>query len=61
MKKKLTKAEAIARVEKGGNAFKNLPSEFKNDKDIVLAAINVWPHNFEYASKKLRKERFPIK
>ena len=59
--KKLTKAEVIARVEKGGNTFKNLPSEFKNDKDIVLAAINVWPHNFEHASKKLRKDKKIVK
>ena len=37
--------------------LKHLPEEYRNDKDIVLAAVEKYPYAFKYASKELRNDK----
>ena len=53
----ITKESALALVRKGGYHLKDLPIEFRNDKDVVLEAVRERGFALEYASKKLRNDR----
>ena len=53
----MTKQEAIDLVNKRGSELQNLPENFKDDKDIVMAAISNSSDAFEYASDRLRSDR----
>ena len=52
-----SRAEVLKAVKEGGDAFKNANKKFQDDKEIVLASINVWPTNLQFASKRLRKDK----
>ena len=50
------KLEAIELVKTDGNLLETLEEKFRNDKDVVLAAIEENPYSLEYASLELRND-----
>ena len=50
----MDKKEALKIVEESGSELKNLPDEFKKDKEVVLAAVKKEGSNLQYADKKLK-------
>ncbi len=47
----------IKAVKQNGEVLADIPKEFKDDKDIVLAATEQYPLALQYASQKWRKDK----
>jgi hypothetical protein len=50
------KLKAIELVKTNGNLLETLEEEFRNDKDVVLAAIEENPYSLNFASLELRND-----
>lgn len=51
------KEEALDLVNKNGVFLNSLSLEFKDDSDVVIAAIKNYSHSFAYASDRLKNDR----
>ena len=52
----MNKEEAIALVTRNGLELRNIP-QFRNDKDVVMAAVHEFIGAFEYASAELQDDK----
>ena len=50
----MTREEALKLVQEDGWNLKNLPEEFKKDKEIVLAAVQQYGGALEYADESFK-------
>lgn len=53
----MTKKEAMNLVRNDGSELKNLPVNFREDKEIVLAAITNYGSSLEYASSEIKADK----
>ena len=53
----MTKKEAMDFVSTDGSELKNLPVNFRDDKEIVLAAISNYGSSLEYASSEIKADK----
>ncbi len=53
----MTKEEAIEQVKKNGYFLSDVSDEFKNDKEIVLAAVSNKGWTLKYASNELKNNK----
>ena len=53
----MTKKEAMDLVSTDGSELKNLPVNFRDDKEIVLAAISNYGSSLEYASSEIKADK----